>query len=209
MQGRRTTSAYAHSDRCAQPPVRKQNGGRVYTGLSTGTHVRLEQRVHPSVYLTAELIQLPLLALEARIEAELAENPFLEIAPSAEEPFEREAASDEIDWDSLLAEGHAPMARRSIFEVPEENEREVADRSGDLSAHLEPQLRLAGLPDRELVICLEIIGNLDERGWPVRWRRSPHHSPRARARRNCKLRSARCRGSIPRASGPGISGSAS
>lgn len=137
----------------------------MYTGLSTGTHVRLEQRVHPSVYLTAELIQLPLLALEARIEAELAENPFLEIAPSAEESFEREAARDEIDWDSLLAEGHAPMARRSIFEVPEENEREVADRSGDLSAHLEPQLRLAGLPDRELVICLEIIGNLDERGW--------------------------------------------
>ena len=46
--------------------------------LRQDLRMRLEQTIQPLQILRSELIQLPLLELELRINSELEENPFLE-----------------------------------------------------------------------------------------------------------------------------------
>jgi RNA polymerase sigma-54 factor len=78
--------------------------------LRLGLHqsARLEQRLQqsPQMIQAMQILQLPLLDLEARVEQELVENPFLERAEPAEgaEPGEAAEAEGlpESDRDQLL-----------------------------------------------------------------------------------------------------------
>ncbi|HDH57432.1 MAG TPA: hypothetical protein ENF16_02370, partial [Bacteroidetes bacterium] len=87
---------------------------------------RLEQTIQPLQILRSELIQLPLLELELRVNSELEENPFLEeveekevespeeteelpVPKSAEELDEEDkeetppqTEASEMDWESML-----------------------------------------------------------------------------------------------------------
>jgi RNA polymerase sigma-54 factor len=58
--------------------------------LDTGQHLRLEQRMKlsPRMIQAMEILQLPLMALEERIEQEVQANPVLEVRQPADQPAE-------------------------------------------------------------------------------------------------------------------------
>ncbi len=61
--------------------------------LDTSQNMRLEQRMKlaPRMIQAMEILQLPLMALQERIEAEMASNPVLELREGADEPASTEA----------------------------------------------------------------------------------------------------------------------
>ncbi|HIM83111.1 MAG TPA: hypothetical protein EYM55_00610, partial [Candidatus Marinimicrobia bacterium] len=77
----------------------------------------LEQKLKllPQQLLQTALLQLNSLALEGRIEEELAENPLLELTESFEEPEENGEQDEEfeIDWDDYEYEPFRTLQSKS------------------------------------------------------------------------------------------------
>jgi RNA polymerase sigma-54 factor len=87
------------------------------TRYQTGMHQlrqelrqRLEQYLQPQQILRSELIQLPLLALELRVRAELQENPFLEELPEDEAIVDVEPAELETEVPAASFDGNTDEA---------------------------------------------------------------------------------------------------
>src|SRR4029078_8930662 len=105
---------------------------------------------------------------------ELAENPFLDLAEAdAEQEVElkeevtpekeKKEKSEEIDWEEILLDGFDPGGRRPQYEEREFFQPTVVE-SSDLRDHLEDQLRLLDMTERELRLGEEIIGNVEDDG---------------------------------------------
>jgi RNA polymerase sigma-54 factor len=138
--------------------------------------LRQEQVLQPQQILRSELIQLPIMALELRVRAELEQNPFLEETeedlqvvekPDEEEEkteeSESETAAEEIDWDEILNDNE-PFEYRP--QRPSEELVEIPrPRIPTLAEHLEEQLHLQNLTDKELEIGTYIIGNINADGY--------------------------------------------
>jgi RNA polymerase sigma-54 factor len=138
--------------------------------------LRQEQVLQPQQILRSELIQLPIMALELRVRAELEQNPFLEETeedlqvvekPDEEEEkteeSESETAAEEIDWDEILNDNE-PFEYRP--QRPSEELVEIPrPRIPTLAEHLEEQLHLQKLTDKELEIGTYIIGNINADGY--------------------------------------------
>ena len=76
--------------------------------IDTGQHMRMDQRMKlsPRMIQSMEILQLPSLALEERIEQELAENPLLEML---------EGDPDEVDQaETAAAEAHTEARREDV-----------------------------------------------------------------------------------------------
>lgn len=71
-------------------------------GLSQDLQMKQVQLQQPQQILRSELIQLPLLELEMRVQAELEENPFLE--ESAESDQEIETLEKSSDTEMIIPE---------------------------------------------------------------------------------------------------------
>ncbi len=131
----------------------------------------LKQVLTPQLIQSLELLQLPRLELEDALKLELDENPFLkeEQGTSEREDTEQEAKMDLKDWQNYLTDGfrHYPSVRekmdKSALEDRELEPTLVAHKS--LFDLLREQLRLVAKDDREFQIGLEIIGNIDARGF--------------------------------------------
>src|SRR5213078_2524482 len=99
--------------------------------LSQSMGVRLEQRqlLTPRMIQSMEILQLPLLALEERIEQELQNNPVLEIreggeAEGAEEPVAIENAPEGTDGRiEDFSESEKPMVVKENSDQAEDFER--------------------------------------------------------------------------------------
>jgi len=137
--------------------------------------LRQEQILQPQQILRSELIQLPMMALELRVRAELEQNPFLEETdedlqvvekPEEEqksEETEPETKAEEIDWDEILNDNE-PFEYRP--QRPSEELVEIPrPRIPTLAEHLEEQLHLQNLTDQELEIGTYIIGNINADGY--------------------------------------------
>lgn len=144
---------------------------------------RLEQKLKlaPQIIQSVEILQLPILALENRINQELAENPVLEVQDasqeaSAETPAEvtPDASSDEFDFQRLdeldeeWQDYFYPYGRQSSADDEDpkfEAMQNTADRPASLQEHLLAQYRLTDSPAELSGIAEYIICNIDDNGY--------------------------------------------
>lgn len=148
--------------------------------------VRQQQRLTltPQVRQTIEMLVLPLTELRVRVQQELLQNPALEEATEEEEPESLEAESDETDEDEeddpesdrdpdpmteieaedFYVENQENTGGLALGEEPPALERTLAA-GRTLAQHLIEQLGPSVETERERTIGLQIIGNLDDRGY--------------------------------------------
>jgi len=159
-------------------------------GLSQDLQLKQVQLQQPQQILRSELIQLPLLELEMRVQAELEDNPFLEESVDPDQEIESDEKTPENETTlSDSDEDHAPATDSSTQEKKEVDWDDFLNdadhwefkatrrvRSEELidipqpavlslSDHLYEQLHLDDLTPQEVVIGEEIIGNINRDGY--------------------------------------------
>jgi RNA polymerase sigma-54 factor len=168
------------------------NAGPIRLGLTQAP--RLEQRLvqSPQLIQAMQILQLPLLDLQGRIEQELLENPFLEVAEPVREDGEgapqpqREAThhhssekapiSQELDRRAIdtleaferLAGEHIPRRPRSSPEGDERRQEALNNATQEaksLAEVFESQLGLLELDEKEMLIAHYILASVDPRGY--------------------------------------------
>ncbi len=161
--------------------------------LRLSQQLKLQQKLSPQQIQYIKLLQLPTLALEQRIKAELESNPLLEEgldddeeivtgeetvkqevetaettqeeAQTPEEPRDKE---EEYDWAELLDNtddlyGYKARVDRS---AEEEERRELPMPARvSMAEYLRDQLAFLDLNDVETLIAEQIIGSIDEDGY--------------------------------------------
>jgi len=152
---------------------------------------RLIQKLSPQQVLVMRLLQEPVLSLEQRIKQEIEENPALEEVDqekpdqenlmeestldsidSDEDEFREEqekidAAEDEFTFEDYFDEDEVPGYRLTIENRrPNEENREFPVVSG-VSFHdfLLGQIGMHKFSDKQYIIAITIIGNLDDSGY--------------------------------------------
>ncbi len=139
------------------------------TRLYQSQQLKQEMRINPRLYQAMELLYMPLLDLQQHLKTELEENPFLEMSEAdVEEDTQveedgKEDTDDEIDWEEILLDGFDAGGRREQFEQREYFQPTPVE-SHDLRDHLQDQLRLLDLVEREMRLGEEIIGNVSDEG---------------------------------------------
>ena len=126
----------------------------IKTGLHQSARLRQEMKTNPRLYQAMDLLYMPLLDLQARLEQELLENPFLELS---------EPDSEEVDWQEILLDDFDAGGPRMRYE-PREPYEPVVVEARHLHDYLREQVRLLHLDERQLWIAEEIIGNIDDDG---------------------------------------------
>src|SRR5215212_7011017 len=101
--------------------------------LSQSASMRMEQRqlLTPRMIQSMEILQLPLLALEERIEQEMQSNPVLELRDGSLDGETAPATNAENDLREDRAEGEQAMV------VKEDSNAEDFDRLSRISEYLE------------------------------------------------------------------------
>lgn len=149
--------------------------------LSMGQHQRQELRLAPQLLQKVEILQLTTMELEGRIQAELDENPTLEVvddAPDAasdgdsEDPREvtdKELAAEFERLDALNDQWNdeAGSSRHTAGEKDKKLEalENTAARGTTLQDHLFDQIHMMDIPLRVEEICHEIVYNIDNNGY--------------------------------------------
>jgi len=138
--------------------------------LYQSAQLRQEMRINPRLYQAMELLYMPLLDLEQHMKQEMAENPFLEMAEAdvqqeveLKEDTQDEPLGDDVDWEEIILDGFDVGGRRQQYEHKEYFEPTPVE-SKDLLDHLNEQLRLLSLSEREIRLGEEIIGDIDDSG---------------------------------------------
>ncbi len=138
--------------------------------LFQGQQLRQEMKINPRLYQAMELLYMPLLDVQQHVEAELEENPFLEMTEAdvqdeceLEEDGKEDSPDDEIDWEEILLDGFDVGGRREQYEARELFQR-VPVEATDLRDHLHDQLRMLDIDEREMRLGEEIIGNVNDAG---------------------------------------------
>jgi len=139
--------------------------------LYQGAQLRQDMQINPRLYQAMELLYMPLLDLEQHLKEQMAENPFLEMQDAFEEKevelkedtLDEPMGDDEVDWEEILLDGFEVGGQRQQYE-----EREVFEptpvEAQDLHDHLLGQLTLLPIPEREIRLGEEVIGNIDDDG---------------------------------------------
>jgi len=151
----------------------------------------LQQKLSPQQIQYIKLLQLPTLALEQRIKAELESNPLLEegeedefdagddldettsetvdtAADDRNDPAtEASSGDDEFDWDEFLnAPDDLYGYKAPVDHSAEEEERETPmPAMTSLAESLREQIGLLDFTDAEAVVAEQIIGSIDEDGY--------------------------------------------
>lgn len=154
--------------------------------LDTSQHMRTEMRLRmaPRMIQSMEILQLPLMALQERIDQELIENPVLvdlrespspvqdadaeEAAPAPEpepEPNEFDAMAD--DWAESFAETHRPSRAALMEESDRKHDamQNMASRPRSLHDDLADQLSFVDCSATVRSLAEYIIYNLDDNGY--------------------------------------------
>src|SRR4051794_31052418 len=153
--------------------------------LDTSQQMRSDMRLRmaPRMIQSMEILQLPLMALQERIDQELSENPVLvdlretpapeaepdETAPASEP--EEEPTTDEADGPDDWAESFGEMHRMSRAALSEEADRKhdamqnMASRPRSLHDDLNDQLAFLDSDPTIRALAEYIIFNLDDNGF--------------------------------------------
>ncbi|HEV3122262.1 MAG TPA: RNA polymerase sigma-54 factor, partial [Isosphaeraceae bacterium] len=151
--------------------------------LDTSQQMRTDMRLRmaPRMIQSMEILQLPLMALQERIDQELIENPALEdlrdtAAPPAvdaeEEPTPAPAEEPENteqfdDWNDTYAEAHRPSRAALSEEADRKHDamQNMASRPPALHDDLAHQISFLDCDPTIRALAEYIIHNLDERGY--------------------------------------------
>jgi len=133
---------------------------------SQRAEVQVSTRVDPKLVLTSTLLQMTQVELEQAVEAELAENPALEVMEQEQEPLDEDTIADQL----LLRAG----ARYSFAEDTVPTKPYDPDDSQDwtdfvvapvsLADHLRAQL-LPMLPERLHALGANVVDAVNDRGY--------------------------------------------
>lgn len=143
--------------------------------ISTKILQRLQQKLSPQQIQLMKLLQLPTIALEQRIKNEIEQNPTLEEDDSQieEESIDNIEDNKEDDQQENDVFGDEDMFPNDddIVSYKNNDGSEKTDKSqlfvSETTFHedLISQLQLKPLSELEMIIGLEIIGNIDESGY--------------------------------------------
>ena len=141
------------------------------TKLYQSAQLRQEMRINPRLYQAMELLYMPLLDLEIHLKEQLSENPFLEMQEAddqkevelKEDTIDEPMGDDQVDWEEILLDGFDVGGRREQYEHREFFEPTPVE-AQDLHDHLQGQLTLLSISERELRLGEELIGNIDDDG---------------------------------------------
>ncbi len=143
--------------------------------LNISLQHRMMMKLSPQQVQYLKMLQLPTLALEQKIKAELEMNPLLEegldeeMEPQnqEEEPASEEAeqkAEDDYTIDDYMNDDLAGYKAPESFDSEERDELPIPD-AVPLHHGLTQQFSLLDLDDEEILLGQEIIGNVDEDGY--------------------------------------------
>jgi len=141
--------------------------------MAFGLRQEQTMRLAPQIIQSIEILQLPLLALEERLQTELMENPVLEMNQKKDEATPREEREQVPDPFDPLGEAWREHFRqwsgRSIKHVERDRKldamQNTSARGVSLQDHLLGQLTLVDIADRLHVLCENIICNIDTNGY--------------------------------------------
>lgn len=153
----------------------------MHGSLSLSQRMELRLQMTTAMIQSIELLQLPLLALEERVQQELEENPALEVeeepgpdaevageAPedrddTAERAFQEELSDLEEEWNDSLGSSYRP---RGDGDDPKYEAMQNAPAPGpSLHDYLDQQLTMAEAPERLKEMARLIIYSLDDHGF--------------------------------------------
>jgi RNA polymerase sigma-54 factor len=140
---------------------------------------KLLQKLSPQQIQMIKLLEVPTLQIEQRIKKELEENPALEEGSddddmpvdNEEEQFEeneKDKDQEEFTIDDYIEEDEIPEYRLQTknYSKDEEKRSEIPFSVGQsFHEHLESQLSLRNLTDKQKILGEYIVGNLDEDGY--------------------------------------------
>jgi len=139
---------------------------------------KLLQKLSPQQIQMIKLLEVPTLQIEQRIKKELEDNPALEEGPEEDdlpednnddELFDNDDADqDEFTLDDYIEDDDIPDYRlqTSNYSKDDEKRAEIPFSTGSsFHEHLEAQLGLRDLTDKQKILGEYIIGNIDEDGY--------------------------------------------
>jgi RNA polymerase sigma-54 factor len=137
---------------------------------------KLLQKLSPQQIQVIKLLEIPTMLLEQRIKKELEENPILEEGDEADDKFEQEDEvteedatknDDEFTLDDYLNDEDVPSYRLNANNTSKDDKHEEIPFSIGISfhEHLESQLGLRVLTEKQYDLAKYIIGNIDEDGY--------------------------------------------
>ena len=139
------------------------------SGMYAEASLRQAIKANPRLYQAMDLLYMPLPELQARLEYELSENPFLELSePDSEDDLQvdeegQDDVDDEVDWEEILLDDFDAAGPRTPYE-PKEYIEPIVVETRNLQGFLAEQLGLLQLDRRQHRIAEEIIGNIDDDG---------------------------------------------
>ena len=139
--------------------------------LNLSQELRLQQKLSPQQIQYIQLLQLPTLALEQRIQQELVDNPLLEegspdeILPGPEDESADNTTDEEFDLEDLLPDANDLYGYKARVDH-NQVDREIPLAAGEtLTDHLRGQKKFLNLDRRDTLIAEQIIGSIDEDGY--------------------------------------------
>jgi len=143
--------------------------------LKQGLEQKLLQKLSPQQIQMIKLLEIPALQLEQRIKNELEENPVLEegerneeLDSSIEEQEEQgESDQDEFSFEDYIGDDDIPSYKLHASNASKDDKKEDIPFSVSVSFHdhLENQIGLKSLSERQYMLALYIIGNIDDDGY--------------------------------------------
>jgi len=145
--------------------------------LKQSLQQKLLQKLSPQQIQMIKLLEIPTIQLEQRIKKELEENPVLEEGKEEEEfqeTSEEEINEDNLDndidefsLDDYINEEDIPSYKLSANNYSKDDKKEDIPFSVGISfnEHLQNQLGLRNLNEKEEVLATYLIGNLDDDGY--------------------------------------------
>ena len=137
---------------------------------------KLLQKLSPQQIQVIKLLEIPTMLLEQRIKKELEENPILEEGENYESDTEQENGAteddvnkndDEFTLEDYLNDEDTPSYKLSTNNTSKDDKHEDIPFSVGVTfhEHLENQLGMLTLSERENQLALYLIGNIDEDGY--------------------------------------------
>jgi len=140
---------------------------------------KLLQKLSPQQIQMIKLLEIPTMQLEQRIKLEIEENPALEEGAIEENSLESEKQEDDVSTDPMdkdkeeftledyMDEDEYPSYRLNAQNYSKDDKREEIPFSVGLSFqdYLENQLGLRSLDERQHLLALYMLGNIDDDGY--------------------------------------------
>ena len=137
---------------------------------------KLLQKLSPQQIQMIKLLEIPTLQLEQRIKHEIEENPVLEEGENQDENTENDydteeetstSGEDEFSFDDYLNDEDTPTYKLYAKNTSKDDKHEeIPFRvSTSLHEHLENQIGLKSLSDRQHFLATYLIGNIDDDGY--------------------------------------------